>query len=84
LYAHIQGSLSFSSLLARIIHEYGEIWVEQGFSPAFTARLDWRLLAAEVHTVGNSGIASGPKALMAVGFSAGLKACSTLFMNIAC
>jgi hypothetical protein len=25
--------------LAWIIHEYGEIWVEQGFSPAFTARL---------------------------------------------
>jgi hypothetical protein len=30
-------------VVAWIIHEYGEIWMEQGFSPAFTARLDWRL-----------------------------------------
>jgi hypothetical protein len=36
-------------------------------------------LAAEVHTVGNSGIASGAKARMVAGFSAGLKACSTRF-----
>ena len=47
--------------LTWIIHEYGEKWVEQGFSPAFTARLGSAALAAEVHTVGNSGIASGAK-----------------------
>ena len=67
--------------LAWIIHEYGEIWVEQGFSPAFTVRLGLAALAAEVHTVRNSGIASGAKARMVAGFSAGLKACSTRFMN---
>ena len=44
-----------------IIHEYGEIWVEQGFSPAFTVLLELAALAAEVHTVRNSGIASGAK-----------------------
>jgi hypothetical protein len=59
--------LAKTSLRAWIIHEHGEIWVEQGFSPAFTARLNWRL-----------------KARMVAGFSAGLKACSTRFVNDAC
>ncbi len=58
-----------------------KLWVEQGFSPAFTVRLELAALAAEVHTVGNSGIDSGAKARMVAGFSAGLKACSTRFMN---
>ena len=73
--------VGYAYYLAWIIHEYGEIWVEQGFSPAFTVRLGLAALAAEVHTVRNSGIASGAKARMVAGFSAGLKACSTRFMN---
>ena len=36
---------SLHGCLAWIIHEYGEIWVEQGFSPAFTARLGLAALA---------------------------------------
>ena len=52
-----------------------------GLQPCIYGPLGLAALAAEVHTVRNSGIASGAKGRMVAGFSAGLKACSTRFMN---
>ncbi len=55
--------------------------VEQGFSPASKEQRITAASAAEVHAVWTSSSTAGAKALIVPAHNAGLKACSTPFMN---